>query len=115
MYSCTRGTLGMSPAQLAGALWGTVMGNVQTGRIFVFDLRTSPWTFGDLPRQSTAPKLPLENHPEGGCGRCGGTKSGWREGPFWTNFRVLAPKSSFLASRVPENDPQPPNYPYRVI
>ena len=36
MYSCTRGTLGMSPAQLADALWGAVMGNAQTGRIFVF-------------------------------------------------------------------------------
>ena len=36
MYSCTRGTLGMSPAQLADALWEAVMGNAQTGRIFVF-------------------------------------------------------------------------------
>ena len=49
MYSCTRGTLGMSPAQLADALWGAVMGNAQTGRIFVFDLRTSPGPLATFP------------------------------------------------------------------
>ena len=45
MYSCTRGTLGMSPAQLADALWGAVMATRGLGE---FSFLTSGLLLGPL-------------------------------------------------------------------